>query len=118
MAIPAHKSVLSICSPVFFVMLCGEMAEKSGSINLPDCKYEGVLEMLRYMCSEEVKLSYVSKPTDYWKDFPWYALGTSLLAASRARGARKNTGSQISRLSIERVTMKDGITYAADCSLP
>ena len=29
MAIPAHKFVLSICSPVFFAMFCGEMAEKS-----------------------------------------------------------------------------------------
>ena len=57
MAIPAHKFVLSICSPVFFAMFCGEMAEKSDSIDLPDCEYEGVLEMLRYMYSEEVKLN-------------------------------------------------------------
>ena len=57
MAIPAHKMVLSICSPVFFAMFCGHMAEKSDSVDLPDCEYEGVLEMLRYMYSEEVKLS-------------------------------------------------------------
>ena len=57
MAIPAHKFVLSICSPVFFAMFCGEMADKSDSIDLPDCEYEGVLEMLRYMYSEEVKLN-------------------------------------------------------------
>ena len=57
MAIPAHKFVLSICSPVFFAMFCGEMAEKSESIDLPDCEYEGVLEMLRYLYSEEVKLN-------------------------------------------------------------
>jgi len=57
MAIPAHKFVLSICSPVFFAMFCGKMAEKSDSIDLPDCQYEGVLEMLRYMYSEEVKLN-------------------------------------------------------------
>ena len=57
MAIPAHKFVLSICSPVFFAMFCGEMAEKSDSIDLPDCEYEGVLEMLRYMYSEDVKLN-------------------------------------------------------------
>ena len=49
MAIPAHKFVLSMCSPVFFAMFCGEMAERSDSIDLPDCEYEGVLEMLRYM---------------------------------------------------------------------
>ena len=57
MAIPAHKFVLSICSPVFFAMFCGEMAEKSDSIDLPDCEYEGVLEMLRYLYSGEVKLN-------------------------------------------------------------
>ena len=56
MAIPAHKFVLSICSPVFFAMFCGEMAEKSDTVDLPDCEYEGVLEMLRYVYSEEVKL--------------------------------------------------------------
>ena len=56
-AIPAHKFVLSICSPVFFAMFCGEMAEKSDTIELPDCEYEGVLEMLRYLYSEEVKLN-------------------------------------------------------------
>ena len=57
MAIPAHKFVLSICSPVFFAMFYGEMAEKSDSVDLPDCEYEGVLEMLRYMYSGEVELN-------------------------------------------------------------
>ena len=31
MAIAAHKFELSICSPVFFAMFCGKMAEKSDS---------------------------------------------------------------------------------------
>ena len=57
MAIPAHKVVLSMCSPVFFAMFCGELAEKSDSIDLPDCEYEGVLEMLRYMYGETAKLN-------------------------------------------------------------
>ena len=57
MAIPAHKFVLSICSPVFFAMFCGEMAEKSDSVELPDCEYEAVLEMLRYMYSENRNLN-------------------------------------------------------------
>ena len=57
MAIPAHKFVLSICSPVFFAMFCGKMAEKSDTIDLPDCEYEGVLEMLRYLYCEEIKLN-------------------------------------------------------------
>jgi len=38
-------------------MFCGEMAEKSDFIDLPDCDYDGVLEMLRYIYSEEVKLN-------------------------------------------------------------
>ena len=57
MAIPAHKVVLSICSPVFFAMFCGELAEKSDSVDLPDCQYEGVLEMLRYMYSGKARLN-------------------------------------------------------------
>ena len=59
MAIPAHKFaefVLSSCSPVFFAMFCGEMADKSDSVDLPDCEYEGVLEMLRYMYSGVAEL--------------------------------------------------------------
>jgi len=57
MAIPAHKMVLSICSPVFFAMFCGKMAEKLDSLDLPDCEYVGVLEMLRYMYSEKTELN-------------------------------------------------------------
>ena len=41
----------------FFAMFCGKMAEKSDSIDLPDCEYDAVLEMLRYLYSEEVHLS-------------------------------------------------------------
>ena len=57
MAIPAHKIVLSICSPVFFAMFNGELSEKSDSIDLPDCEYEGVLKMLRHMYSGQVELN-------------------------------------------------------------
>ncbi|KAL9958784.1 hypothetical protein ACROYT_G035845 [Oculina patagonica] len=57
MAIPAHKFVLSMCSPVFFAMFCGKMALRSQSVDLPDCEYEGVLEMLRYMYSGEAELN-------------------------------------------------------------
>ena len=56
MAILAHKFLLSIYSPVFYAMFCGEMAEKSDTIDLPDCEYEGILEMLRYMYSNTVEL--------------------------------------------------------------
>ena len=55
--IPAHKFVLAISSPVFFAMFYGQMAETTDSIELPDCEYESLLEMLRYFYSDEVILS-------------------------------------------------------------
>ena len=55
--IPAHKLVLSIGSPVFEAMFYGELAETSDSIELPDCEYDSLLELFRYMYSDEVNLS-------------------------------------------------------------
>ena len=55
--IPAHRLVLAIGSPVFFAMFCGEMADTRDSIELPDCEYEGVLELFRFIYSDEVKLT-------------------------------------------------------------
>ncbi len=55
--IPAHKFVLSISSPVFEAMFYGEMAETRSSIELPDCEYESLLELFRYMYSDEVNIS-------------------------------------------------------------
>ncbi|XP_067044131.1 BTB/POZ domain-containing protein 6-like [Acropora muricata] len=55
--IPAHKLVLAIGSPVFFAMFCGQMADTRDSIELPDCEYEGVLELFRFIYCDEVKLT-------------------------------------------------------------
>jgi len=55
--IPAHKFVLSISSPVFEAMFYGELAETTDSIELPDCDYDSLLELFRYMYSDEVILS-------------------------------------------------------------
>ena len=55
--IPAHKFVLAISSPVFFAMFCGQMAETTDSIELPDCDYESLLELFRFMYSDEANLS-------------------------------------------------------------
>ena len=55
--IPAHKFVLSISSPVFEAMFYGELAETTDSIELPDCEYDSLLEVFRYMYSDEVILS-------------------------------------------------------------
>jgi len=50
--IPAHKFVLAISSPVFYAMFYGKMAETTDSIELPDCDYESLLEMFRFICTE------------------------------------------------------------------
>ena len=55
--IPAHKFVLAISSPVFYAMFYGQMADTKDSIELPDCEYESLLEMFRYLYSDKVNLS-------------------------------------------------------------
>ena len=55
--ITAHKFVLSIGSPVFEAMFYGELGETKDTIQLPDCDYESLLELLRYLYSDEVNLS-------------------------------------------------------------
>ena len=55
--IPAHKFVLAISSPVFFAMFYGQMAETKDSIELPDCDYDSLLELFRFLYSDEVTLS-------------------------------------------------------------
>jgi len=55
--IPAHKFVLAISSPVFFAMFYGELAETTDSVELPDCDYESLMELFRYLYSDEVNLS-------------------------------------------------------------
>ena len=55
--IPAHKFMLSLGSPVFEAMFYGELAETRDAIELPDCEYERLLELFRYMYSDEVNLS-------------------------------------------------------------
>ena len=49
--------MLSISSPIFEAMFYGELAETRDSIELPDCEYESLLELFRYIYSNEVFLS-------------------------------------------------------------
>ena len=56
-AMPAHKFVLAISSPVFLVMFYGQMAETKDCIELPDCDYDSLLELFRFLYSDEVTLS-------------------------------------------------------------
>ena len=55
--IPAHKFVLAIGSPVFFAMFYGELAEKKDSIDVVDCEYESLLELFRFLYSDEVNFN-------------------------------------------------------------
>ena len=55
--IPAHKFILAIGSSVFEAMFYGELAETKETIEVPDCDYESLLELFRYMYSDEVNLS-------------------------------------------------------------
>ena len=55
--IPAHKFVLAISIPVFFAMFFGQMTETKDSIELPDCEYESLLELFRFLYSDKVNLS-------------------------------------------------------------
>ncbi|XP_067044128.1 BTB/POZ domain-containing protein 6-like [Acropora muricata] len=55
--IPAHKLVLAISSSVFFAMFYGQMADTRDSIELPDCDYESLLELFRFIYSDKVQLT-------------------------------------------------------------
>ena len=54
--IPAHKFVLVISSPVFFAMFYGDLPERD-CVEIPDCDYESLLEVLRFIYSDEVNLN-------------------------------------------------------------
>ena len=55
--VPAHKLVLAISSPVFEAMFYGELAEKRREIELPDTERPYLLEFLRFLYSDEPKLT-------------------------------------------------------------
>ena len=55
--IPAHKFVLAISSPVFFAMFFGKVAEIKDPVEISDCEYESLLELFRFIYSDEAKLN-------------------------------------------------------------
>ena len=55
--VPANKYMLAVSSPVFEAMFYGEIAESKPTIDLPDCTKEGLQELLRYVYTDEVKIT-------------------------------------------------------------
>jgi len=55
--IPAHKFLLAISSPVFYAMFYGELAEKKDLIDISDCDHKSLLELFRFLYSDEVNLN-------------------------------------------------------------
>ena len=55
--IPAHKFVLAISSPVFYAMFYGELAERKDYVDISDCKFENLLELFRFIYSDEANLT-------------------------------------------------------------
>ena len=55
--IPAHKFVLAISSPVFYAMFYGELAETKHPVEISDCEYETLLELFRFIYSDEANLT-------------------------------------------------------------
>ena len=55
--IPAHKFVLAISSPVFYAMFYGELAETKDYVDISDCEYESLLELFRFIYSDEANLT-------------------------------------------------------------
>ena len=72
-AIPAHKYVLAIGSPVFFAMFYGEIAETTDIVELPDCDTESFLELLRYLYYDEVELTGSNNKCHRWP-FPVFCM--------------------------------------------
>ncbi|XP_068696241.1 BTB/POZ domain-containing protein 6-like [Montipora foliosa] len=56
-SIPCHKFVLAMSSPVFFAMFYGDLAETKDSVEISDCEYESLLEVLRFIYSDELNLN-------------------------------------------------------------
>ena len=55
--IPAHKFVLAISSLVFYAMFYGELAETRDFVEISDCEYESLLELFRFIYSDEANLT-------------------------------------------------------------
>ena len=67
MVIPAHRFLLAIASPVFYVMFCGILAERNNYIDLPDCDYQGMMEFLRYIPRKLASMGTIFRSYSIWQ---------------------------------------------------
>lgn len=66
-AIPAHKYVLAVSSPVFFTMFYGDLAESGDSVNITDCAPDVFLRFLRYIYCDEASFEDIDCAIKVWR---------------------------------------------------
>ena len=66
-AIPAHKYVLAVSSPVFFTMFYGDLAESGDSVNITDCDPDAFLRFLRFIYCDEASFEDIDCAIKVWR---------------------------------------------------
>ena len=66
-AIPAHKYVLAVSSPVFFTMFYGDLAESGDSVNITDCDPDVFLRFLRFIYCDEASFEDIDCAIKVWR---------------------------------------------------
>lgn len=64
--IPAHKYVLAISSPVFFLMFNNEFTEKDGNVEITDSDSTSFLAMLKHIYSDSVLIADCEQALKIW----------------------------------------------------
>ena len=73
-AIPAHKYVLAVSSPVFFTMFYGDLAESGDSVNITDCDPDVFLRFLRFIYCDEASFEDIDSAIKVWRLADMYDL--------------------------------------------
>ncbi|CAH3112787.1 unnamed protein product [Porites lobata] len=99
--IAAHKFILAIGSPVFEAMFYGELLESRDTIELPDCDYESLLELFRYLVLPS-SLKYEEKALE---DRCWKVIENQTEAFVKSEGFET-----IERSLLEAIVARDTLT--------
>ena len=67
LAIPAHKYVLAVSSPVFFTMFYGDLAESGDSVNISGCDPDVFLRFLRFIYCDEASFEDIDCAIKVWR---------------------------------------------------